>query len=146
MFVAHSLGGIILKDVRHFSVPSISKFIADHIQALRRSQKCRERTKLVVFLGTPHRGSAYAGWGEIAANLAGVAFQDTNSRVLEALNVNGEVLDNIHEEFKTILSQQSIKVHSFQEAQGMSGMRGLHGKVRCRFLVFVVYEPFQTME
>ncbi|THY82944.1 hypothetical protein D6C95_08605 [Aureobasidium pullulans] len=57
-FVVHSLGGIILKD------------------AIRRSEMVRNRTNLVIFLGTPHRGSAYAGWGQIASNLARLALQD----------------------------------------------------------------------
>ena len=47
----------------------------------------RDRTKLVIFLGTPHRGSAYAGWGQIASNLARVALQDSNKRLLETLEI-----------------------------------------------------------
>ncbi|OAF60699.1 hypothetical protein VC83_03636 [Pseudogymnoascus destructans] len=45
------------------------------------------------------------------------------------LEVNDEVLENIHEEFKTILAKCAIKVHSFQEAKGISGMKGLDSKV-----------------
>lgn len=111
VFLAHSLGGIIVKD------------------ALHRSKKCHNRTKFIVFLGTPHRGSGYANWGVIASNLARLGLQDSNKRVLETLEVNGEVLDNIHDEFKSIMSEHRIKVHSFQEAHGISGMKGLHGKV-----------------
>jgi hypothetical protein len=43
--------------------------------------------------------------------------------------VNNEVLDNIHEEFKTIVYTASMKVHSFQEAQGITGMKGVSEKV-----------------
>lgn len=96
----------------------------------------RDRTKLVVFLGTPHRGSAYAGWGQIASNLARLALQDSNKKILETLEVNNEVLDNIHEEFKTIVFTRTIKVHSFQEAQGITSMKGVSEKVcssRCYF-------------
>ena len=99
------------------------------IQALHKSEAIRARTRLIVFLGTPHRGSAYAGWGEIASNLAMLGLQDSNKRLVQALEVNGEVLDNIHEEFKTILGACDIKIHSFQEAKGISGMKGLHNKV-----------------
>ncbi|PVH98333.1 hypothetical protein DM02DRAFT_531366, partial [Periconia macrospinosa] len=120
-FVVHSLGGIIVKDV-------LSHNALIFIQAIRRSEKTRERTKLVIFLGTPHRGSAYAGWGEIASNLARLALQDTNKKILEALEVNSEVLDNIHEEFKTIVYKGGVKIHSFQEARGISGMKGLDEK------------------
>ena len=99
------------------------------IQALHRSETLCKRTRLIVFLGTPHRGSVYAGWGEIASNLASLGLHDSNRRLIQTLEVNGEVLDNIHEEFKTILTKHPIKVHSFQEAKGMSGMKGLDSKV-----------------
>ncbi|KAH6866207.1 hypothetical protein B0T10DRAFT_61940 [Thelonectria olida] len=111
LFVAHSLGGIIVKDAIH------------------RSDICRSRTKLIVFLGTPHRGSLYTSWGKIAANLVQLALQDPNKKVIETLEVNSEVLDNIHEQFKTVVYRASIKVHSFQEGRGISGMKGLHNKV-----------------
>jgi hypothetical protein len=43
--------------------------------------------------------------------------------------VNSEILDNIHEEFKTIMFKKKIKVHSFQEERGISGMKGAGEKV-----------------
>ncbi|MCJ1381674.1 hypothetical protein MMC17_004785 [Xylographa soralifera] len=111
IFVAHSLGGIIVKD------------------ALFRSEACRKRTKLVVFLGTPRRGSTLASWGEIASNLARLALQDTHKKIIETLEVNSEVLDNIHDQFLEIVHYHDIQIHSFQEAQGITGMKGLHEKV-----------------
>ncbi|KAK6079549.1 hypothetical protein SCUP234_05718 [Seiridium cupressi] len=111
IFVAHSLGGIILKD------------------ALRRSDICRSRTKLVVFLGTPHRGSSVAGWSLIASNLAKAVLQASNQEILRALEVNGEVLDNIHDEFQRLVLREEIRIHSFQEAKGLTGIAGLSGKV-----------------
>ncbi|KAI0466857.1 hypothetical protein F4859DRAFT_518693 [Xylaria cf. heliscus] len=111
IFVAHSLGGVVVKD------------------AIRRSELCQSRTKLVVFLGTPHRGSSYAGWGVIASNLASLAFHDANKKIVQALEVNSEVLDNIQDEFLRIAHRAGIKVHSFQEARAISGVKGLHGKV-----------------
>ena len=61
---------------------------------------------------------------------------DSNKRLVRALEVNGEVLDNIHEEFKTILIKCAIKVHSFQEAKGISGMKGLDSKVRYQTVTY----------
>jgi trimethylamine:corrinoid methyltransferase-like protein len=87
-----------------------------------------------VFLGTPHRGSAYAEWGAIASNLAQLALQDSNKKIVETLEVNSEVLDNIHEEFTTIVHSSGIRIHSFQEARGISGMKGLRNKVYCSIL------------
>jgi hypothetical protein len=39
------------------------------------------------------------------------------------------VLDRIHDDFKNTVSEHNIKIHSFQEAHGIFGMKGLHGKV-----------------
>jgi hypothetical protein len=97
-------------------------------QAIHRSERICGRTKLIIFLGTPHRGSGYASWGQIASNMARLALQDSNKKVLEALEVNSEVLDNVHEEFKTIVFKGGIKIHSFQEARGIFGMKGLDEK------------------
>ncbi|KAK3905061.1 hypothetical protein C8A05DRAFT_41968 [Staphylotrichum tortipilum] len=115
LFVAHSLGGIIVKD------------------AMRRSGICRARTKLIIFLGTPHRGSVYAGWGR----------SHSNKKIIKTLEVNSEVLDNIHEEFKTIADQSRIRIHSFQEAQGISGMKGL---ITRQVLILDLPRSLETVE
>jgi hypothetical protein len=99
------------------------------LQAIRRSEIVRDWTKLVIFLGTPHWGSAYAGWGQIASNLARVALQDSNKRLLETLEVNNEVLNNIHEEFKTIAFKGTLKIYTFQESRGVTSIKGLSEKV-----------------
>ncbi|TRX96992.1 hypothetical protein FHL15_002298 [Xylaria flabelliformis] len=126
---AHSLGGIIVKD------------------AIRRSEPCQSRTKLIIFLGTPHRGSSYAGWGAIASNLVSLAFQDSNKGIVQSLEVNSEALDNIQEEFLRIAHKDGIKVHSFQEARAISGVKGLHGKVVDDYSSKVGLPPaFETVE
>jgi hypothetical protein len=89
----------------------------------------RDRTKLVIFLGTPHRGSAYADWGQIASNLARLVLQDSNKRIIKTLEVNSEVLENIQEEFIKIVDMEKIKIHSLQEARAITGIKGLDGKV-----------------
>ncbi|KAI8944499.1 hypothetical protein F4801DRAFT_599698 [Xylaria longipes] len=129
IFVAHSLGGIVVKDAIH------------------RSELFQSRTKLIVFLGTPHRGSSYAGWGAIASNLVSLAFQDSNKGLVQTLQVNSEVLDNIQEEFLRIAHRAGIKVHSFQEARAISGVKGLHGKVVDDYSSKVgLPPPFETVE
>ncbi|KAI0854709.1 hypothetical protein F4860DRAFT_95665 [Xylaria cubensis] len=129
VFIAHSLGGIIVKD------------------AIRRSEPCQSRTKLIIFLGTPHRGSSYAGWGAIASNLVSLTFQDSNKGIVQSLEVNSEALDNIQEEFLRIAHKAGIKVHSFQEARAISGVKGLHGKVVDDYSSKVGLPPaFETVE
>ena len=56
--------------------------------------------------------------------------QDSNKKILETLEVDSEVLDNIHEDFIEMVSEHGIRIHSFQEGRGISGMKGLDGKVR----------------
>lgn len=65
----------------------------------------------------------------IASNLASLAFQDSNKQIVRALETNSEVLDNIHDEFLKIAQRANMKVHSFQEARAITGVKGLHGKV-----------------
>lgn len=48
--------------------------------------------------------------------------------------MNNEILDNIHEEFKTIAFTGSMKIHTFQEAQGITGMKGVSAKVRVPYI------------
>lgn len=71
-----------------------------------------------------------ASWGEIASNLVRVALQDSHKKIVETLEVDNEVLDNIHEQFVEVVSDHDIRIHSFQEGRGMSGMKGLNQKVR----------------
>ncbi len=57
--------------------------------------------------------------------------QDPHKKIVEALEVDSEVLDNIHEQFVKYVYDDGIRIHSFQEARGISGMKGLHEKVCC---------------
>ena len=74
-----------------------------------------------------------AGWGQIVSNLACMAMQDSHRKIIETLEVDSETLDNIHEQFILVISQCNIRIHSFQEGQGISGVKGLHGKVCTTF-------------
>ncbi|KAK1828992.1 hypothetical protein QBC39DRAFT_357763 [Podospora conica] len=114
LFVAHNVGGIIVKD------------------AINRSQACQERCNGVIFLGTPHRGSDAASLDIIAANLAMMLQRTPNHmEALLALKVENELLESIHINFTEVLSQSNgrMKVHSFQEGRATTGIKGLGGKV-----------------
>lgn len=105
-------------------------------QALRRSEAYRKRTRLIVlFWNATPRQRASELPGDIASNHARLALQDSNKRSLQALEVNSKVLDSIHKQFVNIICQSGIQIYSFQEARGISGIKGLHGKVRyCNLL------------
>ncbi|KAL6355476.1 hypothetical protein LRP88_11068 [Fusarium phalaenopsidis] len=50
-------------------------------------------------------------------------------KIVQTLEVYSEVLDNIHEEFVNIVHESDLKIHSFQEGRGLSGVKGFSGKV-----------------
>jgi hypothetical protein len=83
---------------------------------------------VVVFLGTPHRGSQISGWGEIFANVGRLAGIDIDRRLLRSLALGSDVLDIIQENFMKMLHAQDFKVHTFKEGQAISGIRGLNQK------------------
>ena len=88
-----------------------------------------DRVNTVMFFGTPHSGSDIAGWGRIASNIANAALQDTNGSLLTDLQVDSQILDLIHDDFLKVLHKKKIKIHSFQEGRGLTGVKGLSGKV-----------------
>jgi hypothetical protein len=61
--------------------------------------------------------------------MAQLVLQDSNKNIIETLEVNSEVLNNIHDQFIEIVLEDKLQVYSLQEAQGISGMKGLHNKV-----------------
>jgi hypothetical protein len=93
-----------------------------------RQQRVYQDTYGVIFLGTPHRGSPWAPWAKIATNLAKVALQSPSTALLDALQVDSAVLQIIADEFSKMI-REDVKVHSFREEKGMSGLYGLDAKV-----------------
>lgn len=128
------MGGIVVKDVSGYYVHGTD---VELLQALQRSKfTLNERhnylfdhTKHVVFLGTPHRGSDSASWGHLLQNIASLTLLHGEDRVLDSLRVDSEILDNIHEKFNGILHQDDLTIHSFYEAQGLTGTKGASSKV-----------------
>ncbi|KAF8848913.1 hypothetical protein BDZ45DRAFT_555751, partial [Acephala macrosclerotiorum] len=117
IFVCHSLGGII----------ALRLSLGAKFQP--RQQKLYQDTYGVIFLGTPHRGSLWAPWAKLASNLAKVAVQAPSTSVLQALHVESIELQRIANEFSKMI-RDDIKIHSFREEKGMSGLYGLDAKER----------------
>lgn len=91
-------------------------------------------TKAVLFFGTPHRGSSRAEAGAILQNIAHISGFDTNSKNIQALQVNSPELEVVHERFMKLYQchPRPFEVYTFQEAQGLTGVGilGLGEKVR----------------
>ena len=104
IFIAHSLGGIVVKDAL-----SLSGHESTTINAV------LPATIGVMFLGTPHHGSGAASLGKKAFEVSKIFFKKPNLQVLRGLETNSETLERISRSFGQILSTGRIKVHSFRE-------------------------------
>jgi hypothetical protein len=67
-----------------------------------------------VFLGTPHRGSDVAFWGDMLARIAYVSLLNPASGYIKDLRNNSSLLMDVSEDFRSIASQ--YRIISFYEA------------------------------
>jgi protein SERAC1 len=101
-------------------------------------QKILQCTRGIVFLGTPHRGSAFATWAALLAQSIGLIKQ-TNSKILDVLEKDSEVLARIQTDFHTMLRarangvNKSIEVTCFYEELPLPGV----GEVRIALRISV---------
>lgn len=96
IFVAHSLGGILVKDA----------IIRSHEKRHQQSKAdIADSCRHILFFGTPHLGSDLALWGSIVNDIVG-ALPDsfsTYDKVLHGLSPDSEILDNISGRFNAFL-------------------------------------------
>ncbi|MCJ1405548.1 hypothetical protein MMC11_008776, partial [Xylographa trunciseda] len=111
-FIAHSLGGIVVKDA--LSLSRIEETIFSEILPA---------TRGVIFLGTPHHGSKIASLGKIAFQLTEALGQKPNTQILRSLEINSETLERISRSFGQILATDQLKVHSFREELDTKGVK-----------------------
>ncbi|KAK7976268.1 hypothetical protein PG989_014731 [Apiospora arundinis] len=113
IFVAHSLGGVIVKDALNQSAGATTD---------QTRQRLLENTHGIIFLGTPHRGSSSATYGRTAFRLSQVvAFQSANIKLITALERNSETLDRISTEFNESLAKnKDINMWSYSEERQVS--------------------------
>jgi len=103
-------------------------------------------THAVIFFGTPHRGSDYASIAQVVESAAGILFS-TNSKLLDNLVPDGDLLERVRLDFLRLLKEYKFKVYSFQEGKGLAGLkfpglRFLSKKVRA----FTFRKPSLTSE
>lgn len=83
----------------------------------KRGRQVADLTYGIIFLGTPHRGSAVASYGKMAFLLTKIfAGQSANTQLLRALEKNSETLDRVNSTFyETLKKYKSIHLFSFFE-------------------------------
>jgi hypothetical protein len=129
IFVAHSLGGILVNDA---IVQSCKYDDQPHLQDI--SSSCHA----ICFFGTPHRGSNAARYGEILARIISAAPGSPSSykEVLRGLKLDSEKLYLVEADSSSLLNQnipanQKIQLYSFQEGKGVMGIKPFGSKVGC---------------
>ncbi|OBT84383.1 hypothetical protein VE02_06736 [Pseudogymnoascus sp. 03VT05] len=123
IFVTHSLGGIIVQDV-------LCRAAEEQDDSLLHIFKA---TQAAFFFGKPHRGSGYAEAGAKLQKIAHRTGFSTNDQNIQALQVGSFELEIVHERFMKLYQRnpRPFEVYTFQEAQGLTGVRllGLGEKV-----------------
>ncbi|KAL2168856.1 hypothetical protein VTG60DRAFT_6758 [Thermothelomyces hinnuleus] len=93
IFVCHSMGGLVCKDA----------LVTSRQRSERHLQNILQSTRGIAFLGTPHHGSDLARWAERLSRQIGLIKQ-TNTKILEVLKQESEVLARIQDGFHTMVS------------------------------------------
>lgn len=99
------------------------------------AQNTYNNTYAIIFFGTPHRGSNIAYWGRLLSGVAQATQMDTHDGILIDLDPksNSSKSRELNLDFDDILCDnqkaRQLRVFSFQEAQGMTGVNLLGGKV-----------------
>jgi len=100
IFIAHSLGGLIVQHALHHSKEAIG--IEDQLH-LAQLERC---TYGLIFLGVPNHGSDRAAWGLLGTKLAKCLLQDPNDALLEALRPQSELLWVVHSQFLRVVERR----------------------------------------
>ena len=127
VFVAHSLGGIVVKEALRRS-----HGFESHHKHLR---QVYESTAAIVFFGTPHGGADPRGFVELVAEkVVRAAGFTVNEQVVNTLLPTSERLRELRDEFAPMARQNRWIIYSFQEQYGVKLLNGK--KVRA-FLIQV---------
>ncbi|OTA58834.1 hypothetical protein K449DRAFT_373278, partial [Hypoxylon sp. EC38] len=114
IFVAHSIGGLLVKEALRRSEQAEDESLRDIIKS----------TKGIVFLGTPHRGSSdFASLGDVMRKVAGTLLRvDSNGNIIRALGVDSPELELSRESFNRQWRLFEFQVKTFQESLPMTGV------------------------
>ncbi|KAK3681716.1 hypothetical protein B0T22DRAFT_300246 [Podospora appendiculata] len=124
ILVAHSLGGIVVKEMLSMADVSEDAAVKDIVCSIAG----------VVFLGTPHRGSSrMASLGDTVRQAASSILRlDTSSHTIQALGLQSDDLERCQDAFARIWSAYDFKVKTFQEGLPLTGLNiGLLNQKLC---------------
>ncbi len=120
VFIAHSFGGLVVKQamVEAYRVwkagdDAGSATSSGITEATRRGDAANCRDFLcsvagVVFLGTPHRGSAFSGWARVKMAVGSLMGQQSHPGLVKVLAANSEPLRELQRAFDEVCNDPSV--------------------------------------
>lgn len=117
VFVAHSLGGIVVKEALRRSYG----FESHHKQL----RQIYESTAAIMFFGTPHGGADPRGLlGHIVERVARAVGFTVNEQIVDTLLPTSERLKELRDEFGPMARQKNWIIYTFQEQYGVQYLGG----------------------
>ena len=121
LFIAHSLGGIVVKEAlrqSHFGE-------SNHNQ----SRSIFDATCGILFFGTPHGGADPRGLiHHVIEKCMKVLRFTVNEQIVNTLSPSSERLRQLREEFSPLAREQKWIIYSFQEQYGVKVLHGVKVK------------------
>jgi ankyrin repeat protein len=118
VFICHSLGGIVVKEMLRQSFGSSSVRI--HLRDVYTS------TVGLIFFGTPHGGADPRGFlHHVLQRLAGILTIRMDEKIFNELLPSSARLKELREEFNPKMVERQWIIHSFQEADGVPALNGV---------------------
>ncbi|KAK0652759.1 hypothetical protein B0T16DRAFT_347215, partial [Cercophora newfieldiana] len=117
LFIAHSLGGIVVKEM----LRQASGF------QLRHPHLCSvfNSTIGIMFFGTPHGGAELRGFRQhLAEKILRLLGVTANEQIVNTLAPSSERLKQLRDEFGPMAAERNWMVHSFQEGRGINILGG----------------------
>jgi hypothetical protein len=108
IFIAHSLGGLVLKEGLRRSFDASGNFRMIALSTIG-----------TIFMGTPHRGSAMAHPASTLARISKLAGIDTTTSLIRDLTPNSAFLDLLTVGFRRVHDAVRFDVYSFTESKGV---------------------------
>ncbi|KAI5921697.1 ankyrin [Camillea tinctor] len=115
IFIAHSLGGLLVKDTLRIS--------KDYIEDRPERASIYTSTASLAFFGTPHGGADPLGTAhETIINLSKALGFQVNKEIVRLLMPASERLELLRDEFQRMVHDQNWHIYTFQEEFAQSGL------------------------
>jgi energy-coupling factor transporter ATP-binding protein EcfA2 len=119
IFVAHSLGGLVVKEAL------IGSRGCQSLNARRHLYSVFEAAAGIMFFGTPHRGadprSIFHHVLQVSAKALGA---QVNESIVRTLMPDSDLLPKLRDEFSVVCNEKSWPIFSFQEERGVPSLFG----------------------